>query len=1768
MNHEQLSTLLATLTGHLHTSNENEEQALADFQKLAGTVLLQQDSASITTAPLSFQATDLFSPDKIHPERKAAIEDLAKTVLEGVEAEQESSLRLFARTVPVRATDIPGSIPAWATGAMLDQSFGPFIGIDGRPVWFDFYRIERLIEIYTEGQSLPTILFRASLRRGLLDLITAKNITAQKHYTVVEGSVWIRASLLSPSAPADRYCGLKVKDGDITLDAAPDLVGGKLVIRNTNNVRVALDLLQQEDPGVSLTGNIGSDARNAVYELPSSFSFRFAGTSKTLEQISPAQWTVYGNDMRFDYTGAQTVLYNPFLSRVLVPMQPGEQTVFDVNNCTSPFLSLSGEAAIQQAYWALPAATLDINNPLAASGSGALAVQCKSGLHAAWKTRSGADTLLPSPLVIGEPGQLSVAELAATGIGITQKINLWKDEQNTHSTSLDLSFYSGSLVLYNSLSIGDEILLTACNADVAIDRPVKVNGEPVAVHAKDSLVLFAVTQTANLFYLLDDNLIWDNQKPLAEAPTIKPIALALENALFTTSPPNGLLLFGYCNETFTKMDRGSLLLSFGVFNYLPTLPDPYLANLGILRRQFYSRGTTGFTGTQSMWLWLTCLVRFKPATENKDEVLVSFHLGLPPAQANTTGFAGANNSSFLSTAAPAVQEEEASAPVAGTVEAKALSTLAAIAIPDYQQAWDDRFGQYNNDAFALLDVSGKAAQLGISFGAFGDTRMAMLKTANAVDVSASGSDFPLQVQQMQVVSKGSNVRAFLLPLMAWEPVFNLSAKTQLMDPPLLWNYYPDDGGPTHIFNNSIAPVALAPIPLADFLIEQFKNNPANKTAALFTLPFGLRALAALSGNGKETVKPVLDNMQPEFTELKGGIQIKAWAGDFTVNPGLTDAEKDSRMFPGYVLQLNNILGLNGTKTYASTLGDSVTQIFNGEFFDKPLKSGSPPDGRGVPVTRIDFSGYGANMFSNWLSPSAEFAATSQARFDVVMGRTSQEVIQVKSILYPWGIRVVRTITLFRVTSGYVYRVDSGWKAESDGKFDFRYKYIKLGTPPPPPNTPYPRVEVTPYKIHPGVISGLFNVQNIKEDNTVADFKSSRTYNVGDVYLDGEEGKEIINTTPGFVEDILCRPVWFDCDVEIENLVMGQTAGRTPAKKVLGYVQLAPPGKPLTDAQFRDLLNNQFGSIGGPISATIDINKSGQQMRLNRFDVNAAADDANNNLFVVAVRGNVFLPKDGSWSMVQHSVATGEVTPLAESITVPLIRKGEWVKDVVIPKAAVGNNLIQVANPADLLRTVNANTVNFAFLQSTATQKALFLTPSYRKGVGTLLSKTPPIFADAYRLLSGNGIFPNIGNAVNNFGKAMPLLNSGGVAAFAQTVMGDGTKVLELLKVEAEKNGEEVVKQGMSLLQKGADGIVNKALQFDVPDFQVPLVQMDGLKIYIDYITKKEKDGSNAAKSKVNFDVNSFANTMEDQWKGRMNNLTMVVDLGSIERLMMIKGNFETRKGVESGYEGAGAGLGGLPVSEIEFNKALQPLIDLLEMLSELSTGNYAETLKKGLKIAMSNSGEIWQYKFEASKTIPVLRFPPTDALYNDPNCPLKLEASLGLGVYFNAALKVTTDPKQLLPTAGAYLQFHGCMSVMCFSVSVGTIYAVGSVDVKIACDTQKGPSLTLQFGFGAQIVVGLPVVGNVSVLYMIGVEMYAGTDKISLSGMMLFRGQAELLAGLVGVTITIEAKGTVERTPGGDCSCTASVTFALDISIFLVIDIEFSKTWSESRQIA
>ena len=78
-------------------------------------------------------------------------------------------------------------------------------------------------------------------------------------------------------------------------------------------------------------------------------------------------------------------------------------------------------------------------------------------------------------------------------------------------------------------------------------------------------------------------------------------------------------------------------------------------------------------------------------------------------------------------------------------------------LPDYQAIWDRQFSFYQNDIFALLDVSSNANQMGVSFAWFGDERMAMLRTHDVVTTevasAAPASQFPVQVKGLDVVAQ-------------------------------------------------------------------------------------------------------------------------------------------------------------------------------------------------------------------------------------------------------------------------------------------------------------------------------------------------------------------------------------------------------------------------------------------------------------------------------------------------------------------------------------------------------------------------------------------------------------------------------------------------------------------------------------------------------------------------------------------------------------------------------------------------------------------------------------------------------------------------------------------------------------------------------------------------------------------------------------------------------------------------------------------------------
>ncbi|MEJ2754068.1 MAG: hypothetical protein P8169_15545, partial [Chloroflexota bacterium] len=538
-----------------------------------------------------------------------------------------------------------------------------------------------------------------------------------------------------------------------------------------------------------------------------------------------------------------------------------------------------------------------------------------------------------------------------------------------------------------------------------------------------------------------------------------------------------------------------------------------------------------------------------------------------------------------------------------------------------------------------------------------------------------------------------------------------------------------------------------------------------------------------------------------------------------------------------------------------------------------------------------------------------------------------------------------------------YRYDTGWKAESDGLYDFSYKYRTAQGQPK-------KTEPNPYEIHPGVVQGIFNVHNIAETTDFGKFAPTVTMGPGDHYID-DSGYRQDYAVPENVEIVL-QPVYFDADVAVDFLKGGAANARTPTRKMLGFVQLKPRGLPIPPGTFRDLLRRQLGAVGGPVDCLINIGNTGQQMRVTRVEVGESVN-GNAPVFVGTARGSVVLPKDGSWSVVQVDHGTKEVAPLDDNGAVPLIRRGKLGTKPTDP--------LRLDNPIELIRPPQGDSTFYGLLQS-------------------LLDKANP----------------------------------------------------------------------------------DKILQNILPSGPLFIIKEDFLKLYIEYEKRDDKTNTKEADGVINFGFDSAAGVGK-RWLSKMNDITMLIDLGPLTRVMKIKGKFDAEQGAAPSFQ----------KPELEFSDELQPVVDLLEILSKLQSGKYAEALGKGLEIAMSNSADSWAYAFHARKEIPLIRFPSPEL--DSPLAPLRLEASMSVGVYFNEALALPASADQLIPSAGAFLEFYGRLAVMCVSVAAATIYATGSVDLRLAADIKTGPSLHMKFGFGAEIVVGLPVIGNVSIMYMVGVQI-------------------------------------------------------------------------------
>lgn len=1774
---------LQQLTGSLKPALGTSADALTALQRQLVQQLISDPGFTVSGNRLQHEAAESEPPLDL----AARFNHLLPVLAEPTRAEADISTSaplVFRRETAFNSSLLGNSVPQWGSGMAPSLSFGPFFDEHGQFIWFDFFFPTRLVQVFLQGSSTPAL---------LIPLWGA--LTARASYRIEAGSAWIASGLIAKSAAVNGfYTGLKIKGGSLDFTHAVIVSSGTIIIPANTGATLHLDLSQNLVNSTSVEA--GLDARDAVIKMPETLQLKFPSTHSALT-LGNASCTVFGYQIDFQFKKAAPV-WIPIIGQILIPysVQSNREAMdtFDVATSQSQLCSLAGTAKLDvNSGWLLPAAKVDPKQLGQAMGTGALCIGLKKGISARWKGLTRADTMLAHPAILAEPGLLTVVDFFASNVYGRQRWVLWRNARSKHHSEITLTFSPAFPLIFVISALNSEAVFCFCGHKASLDRPVDANGAPFRIDS--TIALAAVLQNGRDFQamLQDNDLLFDGNPQ--KNGVFERHSLALRNAFFSVSRPYSLFLFGKL-ENGNEVTKGFAALMFGIHEYLPTLPDPYVASYTAFLGDRAARGFGQLdTALAALVKWPNpSALPLAGAEQPDDPAYVSFrmapldqsvvvHLLKDGSQTKPTQFFGQNvavaqssrnfqtgvrtfNSDLavgakvaLPLAAsrsiaqtivtrgedsvdgqqPSVQASDVAAAVAG-LQANPLFHHIADKILLVNQTIDAGFstadsasgsnallsatgfggaetlslkdsssiqrGLFGPDLFMLLDISSNADQMGVSLGSVikverdsrGDTK---LRTVDAALTGINiGNDSSLQILNMDVVASARNLRAFTLPQISWEPIFNvpLAFPVDPLDsitttPGLV--VYDNDGIPTRIASESPYPVPIAPLPVTQHFLKEFNDRhiPRQMYSA-FTLPFALLAEA----NFDRSAKGAPENgcrihfHRPHFDQLRGGLQIKAQA------PAASSLRKRPS-FKGWTLQVENNLkwSLLGLPITGSTLGNTVKKIFNNEF----AATGDQPK---VPIEQMEVSGYGASIFSNWLDEDAAIAKVSQVAFEVLVGRTAHEVIQVRSILYPFAVHVVRTITLMRSSNGYVFRSDSGWKAESDGFYDFSYN-INFDHAPGPSIPDVPVVD--PYIVLRQPVKGVSNVREIRDNPDAGIFTSSFALN------DPDLPSAVRTLTPAQLVRVFAQfknksnalpvemqAVSFDADVHFDSVVSGGVKDPVrkdfvvQSRKMLGYVQLSPSSILVPSRVFADLLNFQHGSLGGPVNCIVDIADSRQTMRIARVDVNPAVDAAGRHVFVPAARGSLILPKDGSWSVVKQHTDTGDVKPLEEGQSVPLI-KPEGTPD------------FRIANPADAV--VPSSKVNFGILQSTGTQKLLFNIPHFTPGQ-LMLKSDQTYFADAYKLLNAKSVFPNLANA------------------------------LQLTNAE-----KEVAILGEGRLQMPSRDI---PLPTSLPDYDF-INEPNILRVYAQYKNKAGTAG------KLTLGIDSGAAGLADRWKAALSGMRVVVDLAGFTEMMWVDGNFNASSGLDPKYDSP----------QLQFGTLLKPVVDILKVLAMLTGDDF----NKGMDVGMSNSPDSWEYKFHCSQDIPVIQFPNAEELTLNPNPPLRLEAGLKVGFYFNEVLSIPTDLKQLVPACGAFVDFHGGMHVMCFSLAAASIYAVGQVDLSIAADTKAGKSLHMKFGFGVELVVGLPVVANVAVLYMVEIKADIGEKALDIGAMMMFRGHAEICGGLVGICIQIEAGGSIHRDLGsGETDCVAQVIFSVNVTLLWVIDIHESDQWQETRQIA
>jgi hypothetical protein len=618
-----------------------------------------------------------------------------------------------------------------------------------------------------------------------------------------------------------------------------------------------------------------------------------------------------------------------------------------------------------------------------------------------------------------------------------------------------------------------------------------------------------------------------------------------------------------------------------------------------------------------------------------------------------------------------------------------------------------------------------AADPTLAFASFGKTLL-VEKAFTLLDVSTNADQFGVSTVGRQMLQPTIDVQAlaapevevavYALPGISWEPV--------VTDQPVDWvdAFSPNDGPPTLLQANSVDLVRIEPAPA----LSHFQSvASAVPTRADFTLPFGLMAHMAADPKKDPGSQPTFELIANNYDGgLASGRQLSIKAG--------ANSKVGSAALPGSTTTGSGSPPPVNSGVYGDEVIGDDNLLAAAQFFNPQFAAGAPT--AEIPVDRIDLSGYGTSMFSDWGIDDINFVGVVRTRFDVLVGRTAYELVQIQTVVAPHCFRMTRTIIFDRFDTGLVVKHDTGWKARGDGKFEC----LSAG------------------QVLPGAVQRFTNIHNIQVGSGAP------------IEFTSPDRPEYSTPVPPPVPPTAPRtirfvPVIFDADVVTDSTLVGTvTNGKVSpqiaatnlegwAQVSIGYV--ASGAEVLT---LMDLLGPE--GVSGLLGCQVSVGKlaAAPQFTLDVSSLSLTATTARTAgkpyaaAVAVAFHGTPHLPP--AWSIARRGAGAQTPTAVDPLTPIPLIRG-----------LSGGSQQWRLLDPADALSVDNP--ANFyGVLQAAGTSKTFF-EHTIIDNAGKALNIDPghlPNLADVGALLGATDIFPNLGAVLNLDTSPNPLkLSPGG-----------------------------------------------------------------------------------------------------------------------------------------------------------------------------------------------------------------------------------------------------------------------------------------------------------------------------------------------------------------------------------------------------------------------